>query len=162
MGLDIVVIENVKKVELEEDAIFTAYVIDSAWEHKIKNLEQGAKYEGDIYNTGVSYPYSYHTYFRKRLLELINRHDLIDANDQIKWEQIGKEPYFPFKELIDFADNEGCLDWETNEKLYKEFIEYDSLAKIFEDDESDFYEFYKAWREVFEIGRNKNSVVIFW
>jgi len=163
MGLEIYIIENIKKVESDGEAVFTAFLNDSAWSYKMKNLEEDAKYKGNFNDAGFSYPHIDHNNFMMYLLKLINRNDLIDKDNKIKWEQIEKESYFPFKELIDFGDNEsGCLDWEMNKKLYKEFIEHDSQAKKYENDGSNFYEIYKSWTEAFKIGKEKNSVVILW
>ena len=40
MGLDVRTYGNIKLAENEEEADFTAYVIDEDWKHKIKNLQE--------------------------------------------------------------------------------------------------------------------------
>ena len=40
MGLDVRTYGNIKLAENEEDADFTAYVIDEEWKYKIKNLQE--------------------------------------------------------------------------------------------------------------------------
>jgi len=48
MGLDVTTYGNIKLAENEEEADFTAYVIDEDWKHKIKNLQDGKAYTGDV------------------------------------------------------------------------------------------------------------------
>ena len=50
MGLDVRTYGNIKLAENEEDADFTAFVIDEDWKHKIKNLQDGKAYNGDVVN----------------------------------------------------------------------------------------------------------------
>jgi hypothetical protein len=47
MGLDVRTYGNIKLAENEDDYLFTAFVIDENWKHKIKNLEYGKSYTGD-------------------------------------------------------------------------------------------------------------------
>lgn len=48
MGLVVITYGNVKITENQEDADFTAFVIDEDWKYKIKNLQYGKAYIGDF------------------------------------------------------------------------------------------------------------------
>lgn len=161
MGLDVTVYKNIKRTNSDEDYDFTAFVIDPTWEHKIKNLEKGAKYEGEVSGGNVSYAYSSHSRFREHLLKLQDRHDLLKKDGTVDWERLDKFPELPFYELINFADNEGCLDWETNEKLYNDFKACEGKAVKYAENEHYFIEHYKSWLNVFENGKQRDAVVVF-
>jgi len=159
MGLDVKVYGNIKLAEKEEDDVdFVAYVIDDRWQYKIKNLKLGESYYGDCICNGVSYPYSYHNRFREKLILLIGKPELLDADGKIKWKQLS--PEIPFYDFIDFADNEGCLDWEISEKIYKDFDRYKKKAKV-EFSESA-YSYYKVWMRTFKIASENQGVVKFY
>ena len=69
-------------------------------------------------------------------------------------------PEIPFYDLINFADNEGCLDWEVSQTLYADFEKYNEKAKL-KMNEYDFdYKIYKTWLETFKAAKN-NGVVVF-
>ena len=156
MGLDVRTYGNIKLAENEEDADFTAYVIYEDWKHKIKNLQDGKAYNGDVVFRGASYPYSAHNRFRENLVKLVGREDLLDSGGKIKWDELPSE--IPFYDLIDFADNEGCLDWEVSNTIYSDFVKYNEKAKL-EMNEYD-YSKYKTWLETFKFAKN-NGVVVF-
>ena len=155
MGLDVRTYGNIKLAENEEDADFIAYVIHEDWKHKIKNLEEGKAYTGDIVYRGVSYAYSSHNRFREKLIKLINREDLLDSEGKIKWAELPSE--IPFYDLINFADNEGCLDWEVSSTIYNDFEKFNEKAKS-EMNEYD-YSKYKTWLETFKVAKNDGVVV---
>ena len=95
MGLDVRTYGNIKLAENEEEADFTAYVIDEDWKHKIKNLQDGKAYTGDVVFRGVSYPYSAHNRFREKLVKLVGREDLLDNEGRIKWGELPSEiPFY--------------------------------------------------------------------
>ena len=156
MGLDVKTYGNIKLAENVEDADFIAFVLTEDWKHKIKNLQEGKAYNGDIIFRGVSYPYSAHSSFREKLIKLIDREDLLNADGCINWGILPAE--IPFYDLIDFADNEGCLDWEVSSKIYTDFEKYNEKAKL-EMNEYD-YSRYETWLETFKSAKN-NSVVVF-
>lgn len=123
MGLDVKVYKNIKLIDsYEEDYDFKAYVIDQSWEYKIKNLVKNGNYKGDLAYYEISYPYSSHNRFRESLITLIGRSDLLDSNGAIKWELLS--PDIPFYDFINFADNEGCLDWEISAKIFDDFFKF--------------------------------------
>lgn len=165
MGLDISVYQNYKVLDINEDDEdydydFQAFSIEEGWENRIKHLEKGKFYEGDQVAHLISYGYSTHNRFREQLLRLIGRDDLLKPEDgKIDWEKLFPENKLPFYELVYFSDCEGVLDWETSEKLYKDFKDYESLAnKVFKEDEYNLRR-YNDWMETFELGKDKGVVV---
>ena len=157
MGLHIEVYGNIKLAENEEEYDFTAYVTNETWKHKIKNLQDGESYTGDVVFTGVSYSYAAHSRFREKLVKLVGREDLLDNRGGIKWGELPSE--IPFYDLINFADNEGCLDWEVSNTIYSDFEKYNEKAKL-EMNEYD-YSYYETWLETFKSAKNY-GVVVFW
>jgi hypothetical protein len=103
---------------------------------------------------GVYYSYSAHNDFRKCLLLVIGRVDLIGSNG-IKWDELPKE--MPFYKLLMFSDCEGCLDWEVSEELLTEFERFDQTAKSVLNKYA--YDIYTQWRKTFEHGKDKCVVV---
>lgn len=167
MGLDVGVYSNIKEVDVQgidiediEDEIdydFIAYVLDvEDWAYKIKNLTKDGYYTGTYEGNFVSYSYGSHSMFRVELLKLIKREDLLIKNE-INWEILPND--IPFIDLIDFADNEGCLDWEVSNKLYNDFNEWLPKAILY----FDFIglDRYKSWMEAFEVAKNNKGVVVF-
>ena len=155
MGLDVRTYGNIKLAENEEEADFTAYVIDEDWKHKIKNLQDGKAYTGDVVFRGVSYPYSAHNRFREKLVRLVGREDLLDNEGRIKWGELPSE--IPFYDLINFADNEGCLDWEVSNTIYSDFEKYNEKAKL--EMNEYYYSKYETWLETFKSVKNDGVVV---
>jgi hypothetical protein len=155
MGLSVKIYQNVKVTDSNSDYDFTAYVIDKEWEWKIKNLDYGMNYTGDIVYYGISYPYSSHNRFREKLLTIIDREDLLTDEGRVNWDELPRN--IPFGELIDFADNEGCLDWEVSEKLFKDFKQWNLEAK--EHLSPMDYERYCQWLTTFEYGKEQGVVV---
>lgn len=159
MGLGVSVYKNIKKTEDNYDYDFQAYVIDDSWKDRIKNLEYNAYYIGDVTDTSISYPYSAHNRFRVELIKLIERNDLLASEGYIQWDKL--DPKMPFYELINFADNEGCLDWEVSEKLYNDFFEWELQAerKYEGYDQIHNLRIYKKWLSIFEEAKDKGVVV---
>lgn len=156
MGLDVRVYGNIKISTDEDNADFIAFIIDPEWKFKIKNLQEGAPYEGDVIFRGVSYPYSSHSRFRENLIRLIDRPDLLNSSGRIDWDILPVD--IPFYDLINFADNEGCLDWEISAKLYSDFEKYNEKART-EMYENQYYQ-YEKWLETFKSAK-ENGVVVF-
>lgn len=147
MGLDVSVYTSIELCGPRE-CDFKAFVIDDSWRWKIKNLRENGYYKGVCYNCGLSYSYSTHKRFRMSLCKLVG----FDSKDFTEVPEYG-----PFSELIDFADNEGVLDWEVSEKLFEDFENYKELAKI--ELEKPWIDFYMQWGEVFKVAKNKGVVV---
>lgn len=161
MGLDVSVYKNVKITEKESDYKFTAFVIDEDWKYKIKNLEDGKDYKGDYAEGDISYGYGMHSRFREKLLEIIGRKDLLIENGKIDWARLQDEKDMPFYELINFADNEGCLDFEISTILYKNFVEWKNEAVKHLANNEYFMGKYLDWINVFKSGKEPDSVVVF-
>ena len=155
MGLDVRTYGNIKLAENEEDADFTAFVIDEDWKHKIKNLQDGKAYNGDVVFRGVSYPYLAHNRFREKLVKLVGREDLLDNEGKIKWNELPIE--MPFYDLINFADNEGYLDWEVSNTIYSDFEKYNEKAKLVMSEYD--YSKYETWLKTFKSAKNDGVVV---
>jgi len=155
MGLDIHVYNNIKVTNDGDNNSFTAFVISEDWKHKIKNLQENCHYIGDCADNSISYPYGAHGRFMAQLIRLIGRDDLLKQNGEIDWEKLPLD--IPFIDLIDFADNEGCLDWEISEKIYNDFVEYNDLASTKLDSRT--YSRYIDWLNVFQKAKNFGVVV---
>jgi len=87
---------------------------------------------------------------------IIDRKDLLDGEGKIIWKKLPKN--IPFNDFIDFADNEGCLDWEVSKKLYGDFKNHNKKAK--EIMGAYWYEQYELWMNTFKVAKN-NGVVVF-
>ena len=161
MGLDVSVYKNIKRTDVEDEIDFTAFVIDESWKYKIKNLEDGKDYKGEPTDADVRYAYSTHNRFRETLLKIIGRNDLLLENGKIDWVRIENEKQMPFYELIWFADNEGCLDFEISNILYNDFLKYKELAVKYLADDDYTLQKYLDWLNVFLDGKEANSVVVF-
>lgn len=157
MGLDVRVYGNVKSAESDSDYSFKAFVISDSWKYKIKNLKENTYYDGDCIFRGISYGYSYHSRFREILVRLIDRIDLLKTNGEINWSELPSG--ISFHDFIDFADNEGCLDWEISEIIYLDFEKYNEKAKVELDTRT--YSVYATWMKTFESAKNNRGVVVF-
>ena len=154
MGLDVRVYTDLEKGN-KNDFVFSPYVISKKWEWKIKNLKH--EYYIGIENTNleINYNYSYHGYFRKELYNLVTNKDLtID-------EVFKTDDYMSitFGNLIDFADNEGHLDWEVSTILYNDFLKYKEKAQLHKN--SEFVETYNSWLEIFKVVSEEKGVIEF-
>ena len=79
------------------------------------------------------------------------------ADGKIKWSELPSD--IPFNALIDFADNEGCLDWEISGTIYSDFEKYNEKAKSELDEYN--YSRYETWMKTFEAAKNNRGVVVF-
>lgn len=158
MGLSVRVYSNIELCSEDDDnCCFVAYVLDDKWLHKIKNLEQDKCYTGKCICNKIDYAYSTHNRFREALLKLIGRIDLLDANEKVIFKELNST--IPFYEFIDFADNEGCLDWEISEKILLDFESFmpDAIKKL----TPYWLSYYKDWRITFNAAAKKKGVVVF-
>lgn len=154
MGLDVSVYQNIKVRDLEDeddyDYEFQAFVPAPQWEHKIKNLNNGAYYTGDSVGDLRS-GYGSHYGFRVALCEIMYR-------TENEWIHGELNENMPFYELIDFSDCEGCLDWEISEKLYNDFISNHEAAMRYFKVKPNFKDKYIEWTEIFRLGKDKGVV----
>ena len=159
MGLSVTVYKNIKPCN-DEDANFVAYVINDSWKWKIKNLGYGQAYKGDfIDNVGIDCGYGFHGLFRGFLLKIAGRQDLVGNDGKVDYDKIYKEKSLPFFDLIDFADNEGCLDWEASEKILVDFELYSEKAS--QSDNAVMSERYVKWHDVFRAAVEHKGVIVF-
>jgi hypothetical protein len=156
MGLLVKVYQNIKEASDKEDYCFDAYVISEEWNYKIKNLKNRGLYDGDCVFKGISYPCTSHNRFREQLVKLIDRMDLIKPDGTIDWDNL--KPDMPFYDFIDFADNEGCLDFEVSEKIYQSFKEWEVKAQFLLT--GWVLDKYNEWLQAFDLSR-QNGVMVF-
>lgn len=62
-----------------------------------------------------------------------------------------------FHELLNFSDCDGIINSEVSKKLYNDFVNNDSAAKLFSDDY--FYAKYCEWKKCFEFASHNGAVV---
>lgn len=153
MGLDITVYQKIKLATQEEiensNYDFTAFVIEESWKDRVKNLEYDKHYTGvPVY--GFQCAYSSHSWFRDHLANL--------TQQNLNWKTEPCTPNTPFYELINFADNEGVIDFETSKKLYEDFISW--RGKAYESNDERFINYYDEWTEIFNHAK-ENGVVDF-
>lgn len=161
MWLWVKVFKDVKEITDVDGYDFIAYVIDENWKYKIKNLKEYGYCQGKRTESQVNYSCSTHNRFREHLLKIIGRNDLLLTDGKIDWVKLEKETEIPFYELINFSDNQGCLDFEMCRILYQNFIDYkDKAIKYFEKNDH-FLSSYLNWVNVFKDGKETNSVVVF-
>lgn len=150
MGLDVKVFQNITKLNDDaEDYDFMASNLQP-FEDRCKNLKRDAKYNAETSERMISYPCTVHNNFRKELAILIGK-------ERDFWlDEVDTET--PFFELFEFADNEGCMDWECAENLYNDFMEYKPMAatKL----PTRYFEIYILWKNIFELAKD-NGVIIF-
>jgi hypothetical protein len=156
MGLDIKVYKNISITTDYENSDFYCNVIDDEWLYKIKNLQSKKYYKGDVVFRGISYPYSQHSRFRETLIKLIDREDLLDSEGKIIWDKLSND--VPFEAFINFADNDGCLDFEVSNTIYLDFEKYSNKANRQLGQWN--LEYYSTWLETFKIAKD-NGVVVY-
>lgn len=161
MGLYVSVYIDVKIAKKKDEYAFTAYVIDGKWRHKVKNLEYNKNYTGELAEISLKYSYSTHNRFREILIKIIGMLHLLNADNRINWVKADKLKSFPFSEFIIFADNEGCIDFETNSIIYKDFVKWKSKAMEYLKEDDYFRQAYLNWLDIFKESKNINSVVVF-
>lgn len=150
MGLDVILHERVTQVNqcMYDYGCFQAFVIDPLFEKNISKLNKNSWYVSEKRTHFFGYSYSTHANFRSFLCELIGK----EFN---YWRDFHNE-LDPFHELLYFADNEGCIDWETSNKLYNDFLAYEKeVAK------SPFKEIYYDWLRLFEVAKKEGNVIEF-
>ena len=153
MGVSIRVYTDIKETN-EEESDFRAFTLEG-FEDRIKNLKFNSYYKGKYEGTFISYPCSSHNIFRQNLAILIDKPKGFWYEYDYHTYRINKN--VPFYELFEFADNEGCIDYESSEELYKDFNHYKNIAK--DQLSNEIFEYYEEWLNIFSIARNKGVVV---
>ena len=157
MGLDASIYLEVEETQDKENSDFIAYVIHESWKWKIKNLKDHGHYMGSHFGYACNYSYGTHRTFRDHLTAIAQgKSEPVDF--------LTAEPETIFYDLTDFADNEGCLDWEVCQKLYQEFEEQKQNAKNYFEKQEDgdwWYSVYVKWMESFKNAGKHNGVIVF-
>jgi hypothetical protein len=156
MGLAVTVYQNYSETEDVENYDFEAYVVDEDWNDRIKNLKVGGCYKAEKSTRTISYPCTYHNDFRRLLCEMLGyeKNEWLIENSKIN-------PETPFFEFFEFADNEGCMDFETSTELHKDFlIHHTKFTELYKDLGDYVLDQYELWLETFELGK-ENGVVVF-
>ena len=155
MGLSVSVFTNIS-ITTNEDYRFKAYVIDDSWNHKIKNLVNKGNYDGNE-TPVIKYPYSTHNRFREYLVSLFSVGGVLDQNGEIIWENLTDD--MPFIDLILFADNEGCFDWETAGRLLKDFNKFTEVNDG--NMNKKMMRYYELWHEGIKKATEEDGVIVF-
>lgn len=150
MGLDVKIYKGVKKATIE-NYNFIAQVIDESWKDRIKNLEH-RYYKGTDLGMFISYPCSTHNEFRSSLCAIV-------TGERHIWKGRTLKPETPFYEFFEFADNEGCIDWETAQELHKDFKA--NLKQAQSNLSIQELETYKEWTKVFRVASKVGSVIVY-
>ncbi len=154
MGLDIgygVIKQIDKKEDIDVHYENGDFVIlnNSGFIYQLGSLKQNSVYEYCGNGSFRAGSYSGYNSFRKELLALVSSENIedywknnstfieyryIDMNREKKLNNIlengnSKIKITPFLELIYFSDCEGLIGPEICEKLYKDFIKYNDVAK---------------------------------
>lgn len=158
MGLDITAYRKLKKVEnpiLDEDGYVEDYEhnwkpgasmdwSESVWPGRGEGVDSQNVYEWEEDFDFRAGSYSGYNWWRSKLEEFASDKD------------------GAFKELIDFADNEGVIGPVVSKKLYEDFKRYEKQAidfsKTFETDGEYWFSKYKTWMQAFEVASDGGAV----
>lgn len=151
MGLDVRVFSNVKEATID-NYNFVANVLDDKWVDRIKNLKRGQYYTGDSSDWLISYPCRTHNDFRRQL-------SLMLGFEADRWLDRDMSEDTPFYEFFEFADNEGCMDWETARKLRYDFLNL--MPEAVEKLPTDYLGYYKDWLTIFTQADKEQSVIVY-
>lgn len=164
MGLDVSAYKNIKKVENprmgedgyliydeEQEGYILAYTLEG-FEDRIKNLEWQSYYKGESTKFGVSCSYGGHNRFRESICKMFG------ITPDIIWNNREAHKEHPFYELVDFADNEGVLDYECASKLHGDFLDYQEIAEAKLNKHE--YNHYCKWIDVLKAA-SENGCVVF-
>jgi len=167
MGLDIIwckeVLRNTYKPPNMHD---TGEPLDTcSMDISVYNIDDFADRQDDLqsgyYNVtgdasqGVG-PYSYYNSFRDALAEMLGY-----ESARFVWQNYAQCKGKPFVELINFADNEGCIGPKTCAKLARDFSVFYSAAesKWTRDGSPDFLETYRLFQKAFTTAAGKGCVI---
>ena len=156
MGLSITIYQNYSETTDEENYNFEAYVIDEAWKDRIKNLKSGGLYTAKKKTKTISYSCNFHNVFRRLLCEMLGykKNEWLSEANKINSDT-------PFFEFFEFADNEGCMDFETSKELHNDFSNYKTkFFELYKDLGEYVLDQYNLWLETFELGKD-NGIVVF-
>lgn len=147
--------EEIKKVPVDEDGFFLQ---DNVWK-PTASMEWSEKHfpgRADGIEPDAVYSIESSFHFRAGSYSLYNQwRDILDENISD-----GNS----FRELINFADNEGVIGPIVSKKLYKDFEDnYEKALKVSEQLDDDFgsywIEKYKLWTEAFKSASDNGAVI---
>lgn len=150
MGLDITVYSELKKVHgNRSDARVYLYNLPS---FKARNTKfPKGHYSAEPIFSAHNF-YGKYGQFRSLLAQLIGAKDQEEV-----WNNPETYSAKPFYELINFADNEGTIDYEVAERIAKAFEEFEAKA-LSEFDEYNLGK-YQDWQKAFRLAADNKGVV---
>lgn len=162
MGLAVTAYKKIRIVENDlDDEDLLRILVNPAFPGRADDLVDGATYDYADSMRGWSAPYSSYGEWRNQLAALAG-YPAVDHADGRRgvrklhtagaWAMNGG----PFWELINFADNEGCIGAVVSAKLARDFAEHQSKADAHSDPW--FRERYAQWRSVFEFAADGGAV----
>lgn len=174
MGLDISYYSNVIKTEIQDDRMLDEdyeFYTSNHYEYQLGSLNNNTYYmKTDDSEKGhfVAGSYSGYNEWRNNLAIMAGYEssenvwkDCTNMNMRfLKLNKINnKEIIFkPFYELINFSDCEGTFGPEISKKLYKDFVNFDDVAKEYSKDNHYFYKKYCEWKEAFRVASENGAV----
>jgi len=155
MGLSVTLHKKVEPSPLNDNGDFMAYQTDEMFLYNSTALQDGAWYVSKKQEHVIDYPYSSHRIFREKLASLVGL-----TAEQI-WATPDKFKLTPFFRIINFADNEGVIDWVSAKKLAKEFELYKEVAESDFANDVHFLNAYQSWMDGFVKCARKGNVIEF-
>lgn len=155
MGLSVTLHKGVSPSPLNDNGDFMAYQTDEMFLYNSTALQDGAWYVSKKQEHVIDYAYSSHRVFREKLASLIGL-----TAEQI-WATPSKYKHNPFFKFINFADNEGVIDWISAKEIAADFVKYkDDAQKDFANDVH-FINAYQSWMDGFLKCAKKGNVIEF-
>lgn len=161
MGLDVTAYRKVRLVanDPSNEDLFRA-LVNPQFPGRADDLQDGGAYEYEDTMRGWSASCSTYGEWRNELAKLAGYPERLHVGHRGPrllhsagaWESSGG----PFWELINFADNEGCIGADVSAKLATEFAEFQAKAEAHRDPW--FRSMYDLWRAVFEFAADGGAV----
>jgi hypothetical protein len=155
MGLSVTLHKRVSPSPLNDDGDFMAYQTDEMFLYNSTALQNGAWYVSKKREHVIDYPYSSHRIFREKLAVLIG------LTAQAIWATPERYNYVPFFKFINFADNEGVIDWVAAKEIAVDFVKYKDAAKKNFSNDVHFLNCYEKWMDGFLKCARKGNVIDF-
>lgn len=163
MGLDVTAYKQIRLADADtvrDDADLLYVLVNPDFPGRADDLKDRAKYDYADSIRGYSGPYSSYNEWRNELakvagwpaVEHIDHRGTRKLHAAGAWAANGG----PFWELINFADNEGCIGAVVSAKLAKDFAEFQTKADTHWD--AWFRQIYAKWRAVFEFATDAGAV----
>lgn len=155
MGLSVTLHKKVEPSPLNDNGDFMAYQTDEMFLYNSTTLQDGAWYVSKKQERVIDYPYSSHRIFREKLASLVGL-----TAEQI-WATPIKYQHNPFFKFINFADNEGVIDWIAAKEIASDFVKYKEVAQKDFANDVHFLNSYKSWMDGFRKCARKGNVIEF-